>query len=403
VGRTFPSSSEVIPAGEYPLLVGLYDPNHPLRRLPLPTTRGDQLVDIGSLTISDGALTFTKHLKGEARVVLARPTGGANVELMTEWLLGPWIPQNERVSVELVDTATGVVVASTTYAPTTSPSSWPYLSRWREQRLTLSVPLPNSLATLTDTKYTVRTSLIDTSNVRVPLSSANPSTRKISQGTLSVTDNGSNITQLRFWPTGTCVRYPVADHWGAIDLAAATDPTPRWKQVWGDPSVDVAHDTLHLTFDDVVRWQEFDATDGMAISFSVTLNGNIAFSVQPTLATGTQNFPAIRRVGGHLELGGLRYGMSESWGTFSGFTGQQIANRDTVRVTVFTRRGRELAMRVEDGKNVYQSGFSAFSNLGQIQLIGGNTNGDDSGSIDVGPVEGCTGLDMSETTAVYSR
>lgn len=407
-----------IALGDYPLLVGLYDASTAWRsvgRLPLPTTRGDRMVNLGTFTVTDNAFSFTKQIKGEARTVLARPTGGGNVELMTEWLLGPWVPLNEDVLLEIADAGTGSVVASKRYTPATTPSSWQFFSRWREQRQTLGLPLKRAQAI-----YTVRTGLINSNNVLLGLSSADIVTRKVKLGTLIATDDGSNITQLRFWPNGSCMRRQPhenrAEHWGEIGINPLGGPSngASWSAAWGNPTVDARHDLLHLTFDDVVRREPFltgpngAAENSNVLSFQVTMTGNITFLVQPfnpnTPGATSQTFPALRHSNGHIELGGIRYGMNETFGSFGAFNGQSLPDRNSVRVMLFTRGSSELAMRVDDGRKIYDSNFQTVGDtLQQMQFVGDNAAGDDAGSIDVSPIDGCVGLSSALVDAAYSR
>jgi hypothetical protein len=160
-----------------------------------------------------------------------------------------------------------------------------------------------------------------------------------------------------------------------------------------------------LTFDDIVARAPFpvgpDGGRDLALSFDAAFTDDIAFHPDFSIPL-TQHYPAIRRSGGKLQLGGLRYGSSEVWGTFGSFNGQTLSS-DFVHIKLYTRGGNQVAIRVIDGDKTYDSGFVTFPQaLGALQLVGANTNGSN-GAVTLSGISGGVAYSDAMLDALRAR
>ncbi len=189
----------------------------------------------------------------------------------------------------------------------------------------------------------------------------------------------------------------VDDHWTA-PLSSSSAP---WRTTWGNPATTSA-DTLALSFDDVVR--RAPLAQGYALRFRATFNGgDMAIYPDFGIPGFTGNYPAIRRVGGTLTLGGLAYGRDRSFGTAGAFTGQQVS-ADVADVALFVKASaRAVAMRVQMNGSVYRTGFIPYANLdpGLLQLVGGNNSGSATSKTTLSPIVGCAGMEDAWVDEMY--
>lgn len=190
---------------------------------------------------------------------------------------------------------------------------------------------------------------------------------------------------------------PIDDHFTA---PLSTTSTP-WKSVFGNPSNDTANDRLVLTYDDVVS--RAPVTGGYAVRYTATFNGDMAIYPDFGISNLSTNYPALRRVGSSLQLGGLMYGKTHTWGSAGAFVGQSFPG-STAQVTLFVKSGdKQIAMKANVGGAVTKSGFVQYPafNSQVLQLVGGNNSGSSGASSTIGSVQGCYGLDDNWMNEIY--
>jgi hypothetical protein len=197
--------------------------------------------------------------------------------------------------------------------------------------------------------------------------------------------------------TPNCCPDPVSDHWqGPL---GATMP---WSQAFGDPAT-APGDVLRLTFDDVVHRRAL--AGGFRISFTLTFTGDISFMVDAGLISQP---PALKHGSGvtGLQLGGLKYGLGSTFGSFGAWNGQTVAG-DSATVTVYVRAtAKQVAVKVVAGGVTVKSGFVSVPafDASVLQMIGANTNGlQGANAIDVGPITGCAGMSDDLVMNAYQR
>ncbi|HVX96990.1 MAG TPA: MopE-related protein [Polyangia bacterium] len=206
----------------------------------------------------------------------------------------------------------------------------------------------------------------------------------------------------------SCCPIPVNDKWTSIGIGYHTTP---WAIVWPPESSGVtaipytetaSGGALVMPRDTVVnRVSNFQGS--YAVSFNVAIEDPFTFH----LGLGTltpDSFPALRRVaGGPTIVGGLKYGRSESFGSFGAWN-SQMAGFASVRMTVYVKSTGQLAA-AQAGSPAVRSGFVSVAGTmpGLLQLVGSNLPEYDSSTkvLRISDVVGCAGLTDAQVDALY--
>lgn len=212
---------------------------------------------------------------------------------------------------------------------------------------------------------------------------------------------------------GTCNTCPTAvnDRWQNYPLSFTSTP---WQMQWPPerdpnatrPTIDsTAPGWLVLPRDSVVRRVQL-YPGGYVVSFDVAMAQD-QFGFHLDLSGYTNRFPALHRlVNRPLELGGLKYGRAEEWGSFGAWDGQALASGFT-RVTLYVKGSPQPhQMAAATGSPAIRSAFvdlAPGSLDGTLALVGSNLPIYDQSTrtVKIGSVVGCAGLTDAQVQAYY--
>jgi hypothetical protein len=187
--------------------------------------------------------------------------------------------------------------------------------------------------------------------------------------------------------------------------------TAPWRIIWPPESSSAAKPTNAVTGRVDFPWDSVIQRDALSgsyvLTFTVAIDPVADFAVQ--VSPGTGPFPAIRRLGSSLRMGGIAYGNGNSFTTYGGWT-DQVIDFTYATVTLYIKAGaKQLAAWETSSSTARGTGFLSPSGFNPPQLVLAGSN-----SLDfyankallhgmVGNIKGCAGLTDGQVDYYYQQ
>lgn len=190
---------------------------------------------------------------------------------------------------------------------------------------------------------------------------------------------------------------------------AAANAGRAFYRAFGNPNVIVSAGLMTMTYDDIVtRTLHFTSADDGSNSWWVTGNlcpiDNNRQTIFQIDNPSTQYWPCVRGTATGRFLGGARYG-SPTFSNFAGLSGQQVNSSSLTYAMYVDGENGLVAFRVNDGSNVYNSGFVPITGSDKgarrWSFVTNNTGGEDGTISRFTTVYGAYEMSLSELSAVY--